>query len=128
MSNINNKRAFTLIELLVVIAILGIIVLLATPRLLGHSNKGLEVALRHDAKLIQNASTNYYLDNGEYPYLLQDDEPVEIGPNGMFDVLYKVEDFDDENSNVNFYEIDFDKLEPYVQVNNNYGYFVASLF
>lgn len=123
----NNKKGFTLIELLIVIAILGILTLLAVSTFLGHSNKALEVSLRHDAKLIQKASTNYHLKNQEYPYLLENGRPVEIGPNGMFEILYKVEDFDDNNKNVIFYEIDFDKLKPYVDVKTDYGYFVAAV-
>ena len=84
--------------------------------------------LVHDARLIQDASNRYYLDNGEFPYLLNESgEKTLIGPNGLFEILHKVEDFDDDNMNVNFYEIDFEKLDSYVQVDNDHGYFVAAV-
>lgn len=90
MRKLDSNKAFTLIELLVVIAVLGILVLLAAPRFLGHTEEALHTSLVHDARLIQDASNRYYLDNGEFPYLLNESgEKTLIGPNGLFEVLYK---------------------------------------
>ena len=49
-----NKRAFTLIELIVVIAILGILVLLASPKLLGYVEKAELARIQHDVKTMEN--------------------------------------------------------------------------
>lgn len=49
-----NKKAFTIIELLVVIAILGILVLMAGPKLLGYVQKAELVRIQHDVKVMEN--------------------------------------------------------------------------
>ena len=49
-----NKKAFTIIELIVVVAILGILVLLAGPRLLGYVEKAELARIQHDVKVMEN--------------------------------------------------------------------------
>jgi len=51
---LKNNKAFTIIELIVVIAILGILVLLAGPRLLGYIEKVELARIQHDVKVVEN--------------------------------------------------------------------------
>lgn len=131
MKKFNNKKAFTLIELLVVIAVLGVLVLLATPRLLGKTDNAFTTSIKHDARLVQDAAERYYLDNDEFPFLYEEDEEgvleaVVAGSPNQYEILHKVIGFDNDNPNVKLYEIDFRKLDNYVKVNNDEGYFVAA--
>lgn len=48
------KRAFTLVELIVIIAVLGILVLLAGPKLLGYTEKAELARIQHDTKVMEN--------------------------------------------------------------------------
>jgi len=54
---INNKKGFTLIELIVVIAILGILALIAIPRLTGFQESSRQRADVNNARLIANAAS-----------------------------------------------------------------------
>lgn len=123
-----SKKGFTLIELIISIIVIGVLVLLAVPRLIGYSNKALETALIQDAKQIHLASERYYMDNKEWPYLRDEyGDVVQAGYNGLFEILYKAEEFDNDNENVLFYEIDFEEINSYVNLNNDEGYFVAAV-
>ena len=53
MKNLKNEKAFTIIELIVVVAILGILVLLAGPRLLGYVEKAELARIQHDVKVME---------------------------------------------------------------------------
>lgn len=48
----NKKKAFTLIELLVVISVLGVLALLAVPKLSAYSDKAKEAGISHDIKVV----------------------------------------------------------------------------
>ncbi|HHT98010.1 MAG TPA: BspA family leucine-rich repeat surface protein, partial [Clostridiales bacterium] len=127
----NKNKGFTLIELLIVIVILSILVLLAGPRFLGQTQKAFTTSIIHDAKLIQEAAEQYHLDNDEYPFMYEEDEngglvEVEAGSPSQYEILHKTESFEDDNPNVKFYEIDFRKLDTYLKLNNDEGYFVAA--
>ena len=50
---INNNKAFTIIELIVVVAILGILVMLAGPKLLGYVEKAELTRIQHDVKVME---------------------------------------------------------------------------
>lgn len=53
MFNMGGKKAFTIIELIVVIAVIGILVLLAGPRLLGYVEKAELTRIQHDVKVME---------------------------------------------------------------------------
>lgn len=54
-SKIRNKKGFTIIELMVVIIIIGILVLLATPKLLGYAKDAKLSQIKNDVKAHENA-------------------------------------------------------------------------
>lgn len=62
-----NKKGFTIIELIVVIAIIGILVLLATPRLIGYVNKTQLTRIMHDVKVAENVAGEELALNDEFP-------------------------------------------------------------
>ena len=49
-----NSKAFTIIELIVVVAILGVLIMLAGPRLLGYVEKAELARIQHDVKVMEN--------------------------------------------------------------------------
>jgi prepilin-type N-terminal cleavage/methylation domain-containing protein len=61
------KKGFTLIELLVVIAILGILALIAIPRITTGTTTAEINACRANQKIINTQIEMYYTDNGYYP-------------------------------------------------------------
>ena len=48
-----DKKAFTLIEVIVVVAVIGILVLLAVPRFIGHSQRAELARIQHDVKMME---------------------------------------------------------------------------
>ena len=63
MFKIKNK-GFTLIELIVIMAVIGILVLLAMPKFMGHTKKAQYTKLIANAKNLETASERYYMDSG----------------------------------------------------------------
>ena len=129
-----NKKGFTLIELVVIIAVLAIIVTIGMPRLLGQTKEANLTKLKHDARIVQDASDRYYVDHNDWPYLLDENgNKIIIDDPERVEIIYKVQDFDesnlgtDPNQNIVLYEIDFDKLKPYIRrLDSNPLYFVAA--
>lgn len=118
------KKGFTLIELIVIIAVLAIIVTIGVPRFLGQTKEASLTKLKHDARIVQDACDRYYYDHNDWPYLLDENgNPVMIqNPEEYRDaIIHKIEYFEDEklgtnpNTNVVLYEIDFNKLKPYIK-------------
>lgn len=62
----NNKRAFTLIELIVTIAVLGVLVLLAAPKLLGYTEKAELTRIQHDTKVMENKMSEVLNQDNDY--------------------------------------------------------------
>ena len=60
-----DKRAFTLIELLVVIAVLAILVLLATPRFLGHTKTAELRRIQNDVKVMEQEIGTVLINNND---------------------------------------------------------------
>ena len=128
------NKGFTLIELIVIIAVLAILVTIGVPRYLGHTKEANFTKLKHDARIIQDASDRYYIDHNDWPYLLDEDGNKLIVSNPKeLTIIYKVEDYDESNLGTNpdedivLYEIDFDKLKPYIRkLHSDTAYFVAA--
>lgn len=57
-----NKKGFTLVELLAVIAIMGILLIIAVPKLLGEIKTNKEQALENYKEIIISAARNYVID------------------------------------------------------------------
>lgn len=69
------KRAaagFTMIELLVVIVVLGILVLIAIPRLYDTKERAFVTTLKHDLRHLASAQDAYFSDNQTYAGTLTD--------------------------------------------------------
>ncbi|WP_353096125.1 BspA family leucine-rich repeat surface protein [Tissierella praeacuta] len=62
-----NKRGFTLIELIVVIAIIGVLVLIATPKILNYTVEAREARIKHDIKVAENEVEIYLIKNEALP-------------------------------------------------------------
>lgn len=112
------NKGLTLIELLVTIAIIAILVLLATPRLLGHTNKAKMSEITTNTRSIQDAAKRYYFDHGEMEWPRLTDKPyteteVKSFAEKIYDVTGEEVNLD---PNGNYYDIDFDKLKPYIDV------------
>ena len=128
------NKGFTLIELIVVIAVLAILVTIGVPRYLGHTKEASFTKLKHDARIIQDASDRYYIDNNDWPYLLDENGNKLIVSNPKeLTIIYKVEEYNesdlgtDPENDIVLYEIDFDKLKPYIRkLNSDIAYFVAA--
>jgi prepilin-type N-terminal cleavage/methylation domain-containing protein len=69
---LRNRKGFTLIELVVVIAILGILALIAVPRLAGVRDNAQETADLATARSIASAVSIYEADNGVKPADIDD--------------------------------------------------------
>lgn len=66
---------FTLIEMLVVLAIVALLLSVATPRYFGSLEKGREVALQENLRVLRVTLDKFHADKGRYPDTL--DELVE---------------------------------------------------
>lgn len=68
-------QGFTLIEMLVVLAIVALLLSVATPRYFGSLEKGREVALKENLRVLRVTLDKFRADKGRYPDTL--DELVE---------------------------------------------------
>jgi prepilin-type N-terminal cleavage/methylation domain-containing protein len=114
-----NKRGFTVIELIAVICVLGILVSLALPRYFGYTNEAKFTRLIHDAKLLEEAATRYYLAHGAWPRASDThytkDQVLAFSPT-VYDSSGRKVDLDPDG---HYYDIDFKALSRYITIQSN---------
>jgi len=127
MFKIKNKKAFTIIELIVVMAIIGILVLLAMPKFMGHTKEAKFTKLIANTKLLENASERYYMDKNDWPRLT--DVPytsvqIKAFAQKVYDTTGKEVTLDLTG---NYYDIDYAKLSQYIHVpDDNTSYIIQN--
>jgi len=121
------KKGFTIIELIVVMAIIGILVLLAMPKFMGHTKQAKFTKFISNAKQIENASERYYMDKNDWPRLT--DVPytsaqITAFSQKIYDATGKEATLD---ATGNYYDIDYSKLSQYVKVaDDNMDYVIQN--
>ena len=116
MRKLKIKKGFTLIELIVVIAVLGILVLLAGPRMLGYTDKAKIAELTNNNKVIETASQMYHMDNDDWPRLTDDPytaDEVDAFAEKIYHLTGEEVELDPDG---NYYDIDFDKISEHVKI------------
>ena len=116
MRKLKIKKGFTLIELIVVIAILGILVLLAAPRMLGYTERAKIAELTNNNKVIETASQMYHMDNDDWPRLTDDPytaDEVDAFAEKIYHLTGEEVELDPDG---NYYDIDFDKISEHVKI------------
>ena len=113
---VKSKKGFTLIELIVVMAVIGILVLLAMPKFIGHTKEAKFTKLIVNTKQIENASERYYMDKNDWPRFT--DIPytatqVEAFAQKIYDTTGKEASLDMSG---NYYDIDYSKLSNYINI------------
>lgn len=73
----NNIKAFTLVELIVTIAVLGVLVLLAAPRLLSYTEQAELTRIQHDTRVMENKMSEVL--NQDNNYNEWDDNEKDLG-------------------------------------------------
>jgi len=115
-NKLKNKKAFTLIELIVVMAIIGVLVLLAVPKFMGHTQEAKYTKLISNTKQLENASERYYMEKNDWPRLT--DVPYTSAQITAF--AQKIHDSTGAIATLdpdgNYYDIDYSKLSKYISV------------
>jgi len=110
------NKGFTLIELLVTIAVIAVLVLLAAPKLLGYTDKAKVTELTVNTREIETAAERYYMDHDDWPRLTDEPytkEEVNTFSEKIYNITGEEVNLDPDG---NYYDIDFDKLKPYIDV------------
>ena len=86
-----NKKAFTFLELTIVVAVLGILVLLAAPRLTGYLSKAQTAQIKSDVKNMETKIASNLIDNEDLTsiWLNVDSETLENTKRMGFCILKK---------------------------------------
>ena len=117
-----NKKAFTLIELIVVMAIIGILVLLAMPKFIGHTQKAKWQMILTDSRAIEDASERFAIKEEAFP--IKND----VHTKAELEALGKIYTYRDKevtlDSDGQYYDIDTNKLADYVKVKSPSDLFV----
>jgi len=112
---IKNKKAFTLIELLVVMAIIGVLVLLAMPKFAGQTKEAKLTEIKSDSKQLENASERYYIDKQDWPRLSDIPYTAEQVETFAQEITNKTGQVVTLDATGSYYDIDYTKLQQYVQ-------------
>jgi len=123
----NNKKGFTIIELIVIIAVIGVLVLLAMPKFMGHTQQAKFTKFISNTKQIETASERYYVDKNDWPRL--SDTPYTADQITAFS--QKIYDATGNSVTLdptgNYYDIDYNKLSQYVKVpDDNLNYVIQN--
>lgn len=115
-------KGFTLIELVIVMVILAILVTLGVPKLLGQSDKAQKTKLISDGRVLEDAINRYYIDEGDWPRLTPEGEP--LTETELTSKIYALNDkgFDSPftpEEGANYYDINLEALEPYIKSFNS---------
>jgi len=116
MFKLNNKKAFTIIELIVVMAVIGILVLLAMPKFMGHTKQAKFTKLISNAKQLETASERYYMDKNDWPRLTDvpyTADQISAYAQKVYDSTGKTITLDPTG---NYYDIDYNKINNYIQI------------
>jgi len=116
MKFIKYKKGFTLIELIVVMAVIGILVLLAMPKFMGHTKEAKYTKLISNTKQLENASERYYMDNQDWPRLTDvpySADQITAFAQKIHDSTGKVVTLD---ATGNYYDVDYATLSKYIHV------------
>jgi len=116
MFKFKNTKGFTIIELIVVMAIIGILVLLAVPKFMNHTQEAKFTKFISNTKQIENASERYYMDKNDWPRL--SDTPysadqINAFSQKIYDATGKEVTLDPAGD---YYDIDYSKLSQYVNI------------
>jgi len=116
LKNIRRKKGFTLIELILVMVMIGILVLLAMPKFMGHTKEAKLTKFISNTKQLENASERYYVANQDWPRLR--DVPytsaqITAFSQKVYDTTGKEVILDPTG---NYYDIDYSKLGTYIHV------------
>ena len=79
------EKAFTLIELLIIMAVLGMIAVIAIPRLSGVTNRARDAEYLSMSHIIRAGFELYYAENGEYPQSIADLDDSDNSLNTIID-------------------------------------------
>jgi len=124
MINKKHSKAFTIIELIVVMAVIGILVLLAVPKFVGHTKQAKFTKLVATTKQLENASERYYMDSQVWPRVSDEpytDEQIKIFAEKVYDATGKIVVLDPEGK---YYDINYEKLSQYVSLPDNKAYYI----
>jgi len=111
-----NRRGFGLVQLIVIMAVLAILVGLAVPRLMGHTQEAQLTRLLYDARLLEDACHRYYIDNQDWP---RGEGPLDESE--LTDIVYTIkgEETTLDSSKANYYRLDMVALDDYVRIRSN---------
>ena len=94
----SSKKGFTLIELIVVMAVIAILVTLAVHSFSGYTKRAKMIKLKNDARVISDASDRYYIDHGDWPFLMIGGEHKRVLDEDLIEeikqnIVYRAESF-----------------------------------
>ena len=119
-----NKKAFTIIELIVVMSIIGVLVLFAVPKFIGHTKAARFTRLIANTKQLETASERYYIDKNDWPRLGNNPytaDQLKSFTQKIYDSTGKEASLDPSG---NYYDIDYNKLSQYISIADDKQYYI----